>query len=177
MPDAILPRSEDASFTARYGSARSTGREDCHAQVSFRTSPLRPLAAGVTVAFGFSIELTGGLGRRVTEQAATFDQLTIGDDCVLIVGGELDAASAESFADAAYPHINTEQNLVFDLASASFMDSSGLKVLALVAAARTDCGGVLVRNPCPQIRRLLKVAGMSHVVTVEPPLDHRPALG
>jgi anti-anti-sigma factor len=107
----------------------------------------------------------------MTQATATFDQLTIGDECVLVVSGELDAASAESFADAAYPHLNTDRHLVVDLQSASFMDSSGLKVLALVAAARTDSGGVLVRNPCAQIRRLLNVAGMSHVVTVEPPLD------
>ena len=107
----------------------------------------------------------------MTEAAATFDELTVGDEFVLVVRGELDAASAEPFSDAAYPHIDTDRVLVFDLQSASFMDSSGLKVLALVAAARTDRGGVLVRNPCAQIRRLLKVAGMSHVVTVEPPLD------
>ena len=55
------------------------------------------------------------------------------------------------------------------------MDSSGLKVLATVAVARADRGGVLVRNPCEQIRRLLTVTGMSQIVTVEPPLDQRTA--
>jgi anti-anti-sigma factor len=110
-------------------------------------------------------------GAAMSEQAATFDQLSSGEECVLVVSGELDAASAGSFADAAYPHIDTPQHLVFDLQAVSFMDSSGLKVLATVAACRTSRGGVVVRNPCEQIRRLLKVAGMTHVLTVEPPLE------
>ena len=107
----------------------------------------------------------------MADEAATFDQVTSGDEFVLVVSGELDAASADSFADAAYPHIHTARHLVFDLGSTSFMDSSGLKILATVAAARADSGGVLVRNPCQQIRRLLEVAGVSHLVTVEPPVD------
>ena len=107
----------------------------------------------------------------MTEHAATFDQVSNEYECVLVVSGELDAASAESFAEAAYQSLNTHQHFVLDLQRASFMDSSGLKVLATVAVARADSGGVLVRNPCEQIRRLLRVAGMSHVVTVEPPLD------
>jgi anti-anti-sigma regulatory factor len=51
------------------------------------------------------------------------------------------------------------------------MDSSGLKVLATIALARAESGGVLLRNPCRQIRKLLQVAGMSHVVAVEPALE------
>ena len=111
----------------------------------------------------------------MTEQAATFDQMSNADEYVLVVSGELDAASAQSFADAAYQSLNAHQHFVLDLQQASFMDSSGLKVLATVAVARADRGGVLVRNPCEQIRRLLTVTGMSQVVTVEPPLDQRTA--
>ena len=37
----------------------------------------------------------------MTEQAATFDQMSNADEYVLVVSGELDAASAQSFADAA----------------------------------------------------------------------------
>lgn len=110
-------------------------------------------------------------GATMTEHAATFDHVSNEDEYVLVVSGELDAASAESFAEAAYQSVNTHQNLVLDLQRASFMDSSGLKVLATVAVARADRGGVLVRNPCDQIRRLLTVAGMTHVVTVEPAPD------
>ena len=76
----------------------------------------------------------------MTEHAATFDHVLNEDEYVLVVSGELDAASAESFAEAAYQSVNAHQNLVLDLQRASFMDSSGLKVLATVAVARADRG-------------------------------------
>jgi anti-anti-sigma factor len=107
----------------------------------------------------------------MADHLATFDQISDSDQFVLVVTGELDASSASDFADAAYQHVGTPKPYVVELGSATFMDSSGLKVLATLAVARADAGGVLVRNPCEQIRRLLRMAGMSQILTVEPPLD------
>ena len=107
----------------------------------------------------------------MADEQASFGHVSDGDEVVIVASGELDAASSERFAEAAYQYIGTGKRLVLDLGSATFMDSSGLKVLATMAVARAGSGGVLVRNPCLQIRKLLQVAGMSHVVTVEPPLE------
>ena len=102
------------------------------------------------------------------EQRTIIDEASTSDEYVLVVRGELDAASADSFADAAYSHLDTAKQLVVDLSSTSFMDSSGLKVLVTMAVARGGSGGVLVRNPCQQIRKLIRVSGTSHLVKVEP---------
>ena len=106
----------------------------------------------------------------MADHLATFDETSTPDEVALVVAGELDVASAEAFADIAAPHLATAKQLVVDLEGTSFMDSSGLKVLATIAVARANAGGVLVRNPSDQVRKLLHVAGMAQVLTVEPPL-------
>ena len=107
----------------------------------------------------------------MADHLATFDEASTPDEVVLVVSGELDVASAEEFADIAAPHLATAKQLVVDLEQTSFMDSSGLKVLALMAVARANAGGVLVRNPSHQVRKLLHMAGMSQVLTIEPTRD------
>ena len=107
----------------------------------------------------------------MADHLATFDEASTANEVVLLVSGELDVASAEEFADMAAPHLATAKQLVVDFERTSFMDSSGLKVLATIALARANAGGVVVRNPSGQVRKLLHVAGMAQVLTIEPPLD------
>ena len=107
----------------------------------------------------------------MADHLATFDEESTPDELVLLVSGELDVASAEEFADVAARHLETAKQLVVDFERTSFMDSSGLKVLATIAVARANAGGVLVRNPSQQVRKLLDMAGMAQVLTIEPTLD------
>ena len=112
----------------------------------------------------------------MADHATTIEVASTADAVVLTVSGELDAASADCFGEAAYRHVGTGKQLVVDLGATSFMDSSGLKVLATVAVARAGAGGVLVRNPCTQVRKLLYMAGMTQVVSVEPEQAAEPAV-
>ena len=74
------------------------------------------------------------------------------DTTTIWIEGDVDLSTGESFADAAADALRTTRAL--DLAGVTFMDSTGLNALLLVA--RTANGTPLViRNPSPFVRRLL----------------------
>lgn len=61
------------------------------------------------------------------------------------------------------------RRLVIDLTETTFMDSSGLNVLA---RAHRHAGrlkeAIVLRGPCPTVLRTLKLTGMAELVTIEP---------
>jgi anti-anti-sigma factor len=71
--------------------------------------------------------------------------------------GELDIATADGLMDLLRTTADTDDPIVLDFSGVKFMDSSGLRAL-LQAARSEDCGPVVVKDPPPQVRRLLEIS-------------------
>ena len=87
----------------------------------------------------------------------------------VLVGGEIDAASAPHLAAVIDPLVaEPDASVVVNLADVTFMDSSGLRTLVRAANEAKDSGGSLVlARASGAVVRLLEVTGL---------LDHlRPA--
>jgi anti-anti-sigma factor len=88
------------------------------------------------------------------------DMLTIQDahDGVVRLEGEIDAATAPALQRRleARPLVH-----VLDMEGVTFLDSSGLKVLAIANRARHSEGPLMLRAPSASVRRLLDIAGLA----------------
>ena len=71
--------------------------------------------------------------------------------------GELDMATADGLIDLLRATADSHDPIVLDFSGVQFMDSSGLRAL-LQAARSEDCGPVVVKDPSPQVRRLLEIS-------------------
>jgi anti-sigma B factor antagonist len=83
---------------------------------------------------------------------------------IVTLRGELDSSNAISL-EAAVASIAAEhpQQLIFDLAGLSFMDSAGIAIL-INTSTKTS---VSLRNPSPIIRRVLEATGLADVLPIE----------
>ena len=89
-------------------------------------------------------------------------------DVIVSASGEIDLATAPTMFDAvasALAAFGDDGRLVFDLGAVTFMDSAGLKAIAL--ACRNIPGRVAVRNAPAQVRRLLDISGIGQLVDVD----------
>lgn len=80
---------------------------------------------------------------------------------VLVVRGEIDLASAPMFRSAIEQTMGLGPSVVADLAGVTFMDSSGLNVLV---ALNTQGVPICLRNPSPQVNRLLAITGLQRLI-------------
>ena len=71
--------------------------------------------------------------------------------------GELDIATAGGLTDLLNAVADSDEPIVLDFSGGQFMDSSGLRAL-LQAARSDDCGPVVIKDPSPQVRRLLEIS-------------------
>ena len=81
-------------------------------------------------------------------------------DAVLVVTGEIDASTSPMLHEACLGFVSNTDRLVLDLSGVTFMDSSALRVLIEVQV-REGTGGVVVRNPSGQVRRLLEMTDLA----------------
>mgnify|MGYP004675076103 CR=1 FL=1 len=62
-------------------------------------------------------------------------------------------------------HIRT---LVFDFAGTEFMDSSGIGlILGRCQQMQARSGHVIIQNPPPHIRRVMRLSGMERIASIE----------
>ena len=71
--------------------------------------------------------------------------------------GELDMATTGGLTDLLRTAANDDDPIVLDFSGVQFMDSSGLRAL-LQAARSDDCGPVVIKDPSPQVRRVLEIS-------------------
>lgn len=90
---------------------------------------------------------------------------------LLLIDGELDAATAPDLADLCRcVHAHGDRDVVIDLTATSFLDSSGLR--ALVGARRLfgDGGGSLrLAHPSEPVMRLLEITGLRDYFAIDEP--------
>jgi anti-anti-sigma factor len=77
---------------------------------------------------------------------------------IMWLSGELDMANADSFLERTMGHLDGQPAAVLDLSALEFLDSSGIRAILRIAKVRTD--GVVLRNPQPNVRKVLEVAGI-----------------
>ena len=98
------------------------------------------------------------------------DLVHLDGTAVLMLRGEIDIASAPVFSSAMERVMSLGIPVVLDFAGVTFMDSSGLKVL-LIAQTTGPSGSLDVRNPSPQVRRLLAITGLDRVISADTTTD------
>ena len=88
---------------------------------------------------------------------------------VLRPSGELDLATAEPFRRELQTVLADEPpELVIDLADVTFLDSSGIAVLAsALKAQRAREAGLAVINPQPIVQRALELVGLDILIAPE----------
>ena len=96
-------------------------------------------------------------------------------DDVVVLGGEIDIAAADTLRTELAQLTDGPRVVAVDLRSVSFIDSSGIEALC---AARRDAravgGSVVLRSPSPTVARLLEVTGLHDLFPVEyAPADDR----
>ena len=74
--------------------------------------------------------------------------------------GELDASTADELRTVLEPMVDARGDIELDCAELTFMDSSGLHVLLIVARALGRGGRVIARNPNRTVRRILSLCGV-----------------
>jgi anti-anti-sigma factor len=78
--------------------------------------------------------------------------------------GEVDLSNVSNLRSGLEPLLDAKPNeLVFDLADLTFVDSSGLAFLVETATRVSD---LKVRNPSPLVRRIIEGTGLSHVLRI-----------
>ena len=94
-------------------------------------------------------------------------RLTIHDtgDGVVHLVGEIDAATAPKL-DRCLQHDPGIR--VVDMSQVTFMDSSGLKVLAIANRARDASDRITLRAPSAAVRRVIDISGMAEYLGLEP---------
>jgi anti-anti-sigma factor len=77
----------------------------------------------------------------------------------IVLSGEIDIASADGVKRDMQPFLGAAPDrVVFDLQKLAFMDSSGI---ALLVQTANRFEAVEVRNPAPNVRRILEATGLA----------------
>ena len=79
---------------------------------------------------------------------------------VLVVSGEVDLAGSPRFAQALDEALAPGAPLVVDLSGVEFLDSAGLRALALAERTAAELGGRLLIVPSPAASRVFEVTGL-----------------
>jgi anti-sigma B factor antagonist len=85
------------------------------------------------------------------------------DGCALVVvRGELDMATAPGFAAVVDDAMAASPDVQIDMDDVTFLDSSGLRVIALAAAGVKPDGSITIRNASRPVSRALSVSGLDN---------------
>lgn len=92
---------------------------------------------------------------------------TVGEACVVRLGGELDLYNADGVREAlAQASETSSARIIVDLAEVEFIDSTALGVL-IEGKARFDKGGAfLLASPGLETKRALKISGLDRHFSV-----------
>lgn len=87
------------------------------------------------------------------------------DPLTVAATGELDAASATTLAEALTGASDQAGSVVLDLAGVTFIDSSGLRVIASEHVAATEAGRSLrIVGASERVRRIFEMTGLETLI-------------
>jgi anti-anti-sigma factor len=87
-----------------------------------------------------------------------------GSTAVVVCSGEIDLAVGATFR-ALLDQALEASNIVVDMSDVSFLDSTGLRILAIANAH--SVGQIVVTNPTPAVARVLALSGMDRFIAVQ----------
>jgi anti-anti-sigma factor len=88
------------------------------------------------------------------------DVVDRGDEVVLVVAGEIDAAATRSLDEGLVQAEASEASVILvDLDRVDFIDAAGLRVLARHAAEDRDRHRLRLTRPSEAVRRIVSLAG------------------
>jgi anti-anti-sigma factor len=91
------------------------------------------------------------------------------DGCAVVtVRGEIDMATSPQFSTVVNEALTASPHLVLDMEGVTFLDSNGLRVIALAAVRATPDGSITIRNASRSVTKLLSVTGFESHVSIEP---------
>jgi anti-sigma B factor antagonist len=98
-------------------------------------------------------------------------RISVRDDAgtpMVIVQGEVDVATAPALRDELYRLLERGgQEIVVDLSSMDFIDSTGLGVfVGALKRAREGGGGIELRGLKPSARKVFEITGLSSAFTI-----------
>jgi anti-anti-sigma factor len=82
-------------------------------------------------------------------------------EVVIHAVGEVDMDSTVDFEACVLEVVDSDRTLVFDLSGVTFLDSSGLGVMAHAAQRRETVGPIAVRGASDSVQRILDISGLS----------------
>jgi anti-anti-sigma factor len=93
---------------------------------------------------------------------------TRADHAIVTAAGEIDAATADTVADAVSGALaDGYQRVLLDFAHVTFIDSTGLGVLVKSHRAAESAGArFAVVHPTPQTRKLIRVLGLDQLLHI-----------
>jgi anti-sigma B factor antagonist len=80
-------------------------------------------------------------------------------DGSLRLSGEFDMSSVDTFRLAVETLADPDREVVLDMTELTFIDSSGIRAI-LTMAQEIGANGVVLRNPQPNVRRVLDLIGI-----------------
>lgn len=90
------------------------------------------------------------------------------EDGVIRVSGDLDAQTSSSLNEVITAQLGDgATEIVLDLSTLAFVDSSGLRSMVLARGPQGD-GRVVLRSPSASVLRLLDITGLTEVFVIEP---------
>jgi anti-sigma B factor antagonist/stage II sporulation protein AA (anti-sigma F factor antagonist) len=98
---------------------------------------------------------------------SVFEMSPLVDGKGLRLAGELDLATAPRLTEALFDFASSEADVHLDLAELSFLDSSGLRAILLLARSRADDRSVVLIKPSPAIMRTFEIVGIDQHPRIE----------
>ena len=90
------------------------------------------------------------------------------DSPVVKACGEVDMVTAPQLAKAVTEVLEgSPRRLVFDLTDATFLDSSGIKVLLYALRGLLGSGSVVLRRPQRPVRKVLEITDIADLFVIE----------
>lgn len=90
------------------------------------------------------------------------------EESVLVLSGELDHGGTSPLRDAVVRALDgAPATIIFEVSDLSFIDSSGLGVLASTVRRLPPGGRIVVRGANANVRKVLDLTGLATILTVE----------
>jgi anti-anti-sigma factor len=102
--------------------------------------------------------MRGSIENPTVKASAPMEIRTDGDGTVW-VAGELDLATADQLLEQLRHAAEVHPNVIVDVRDVTFLDSSGLRAILTVASSERGTE-IVLRNPRPNVRKLIHVAGL-----------------
>ena len=103
----------------------------------------------------------------MSASTARFEVSHFPHEVVIHACGEVDLESTADFEACVLEVVDSDLTLVFDLSEVTFVDSSGLGVMAHAARRRGSVGRIAVRGASGPVQRVLDISGLSSMLSSE----------